>query len=53
MYPNSEPGVTNRFTVDTTGTLRLERIKGCSLLIGGDQLAGLKPLKTAGQVVAA
>jgi hypothetical protein len=49
-YPHFEPGVTNRFTVDTMGTLRLDEITGCSVLIGGDRLKGLEALKAYGKV---
>jgi len=48
-YPHFEPGVTNRLTIDTMGTLRLEDIVGCSLLIGGDRLGGKQPLQTYGK----
>lgn len=49
-YPHFEPSATNRFTVDTEGTLRLEHIIGCSLLIGGDRLGGKQAMKTYGKV---
>jgi hypothetical protein len=49
-YPHFEPGATNRLTVDTMGTLRLDEITGCSILIGGDRLKGLQALQEYGKV---
>lgn len=49
-YPHFEPGITNRFTIDTMGTLRLESIADCSLLIGGDRLGGKQALQASGRV---
>jgi hypothetical protein len=50
LYPHFEPGATNRFTVDTMGRLRLDEIVGCTLLVGGDRLAGRFTLKEYGKV---
>jgi hypothetical protein len=38
QYPQFEPGTTSRFTVDTMGTLRLDEIMGCAIMVGDDPL---------------
>lgn len=36
LYPQFEPSVVERFAVDTRGTLRLDEIIGCAIVVGSD-----------------
>jgi len=49
-YPHFEPGATNRLTVATEGRLRLEQITASSIMIGGDRLQRLTPLRAYGRL---